>query len=127
MKNYETEVRERWGDTDAYREHTEKTKNYSKEKWTAANEGLMSVFAEFAVCKERGYAADSAEAKELAAKLQAHISENYYTCTVEIFAGLGMLYIADERFQQNIDKCGDGTAAFASAAIDAYCKGVMQK
>ena len=127
MKNYESEVRERWGDTDTYREHTEKTKNYSKKKWDAANEGLMAVFAEFAVCKDRGYTADSAETKELAAKLQTHISENYYTCTDEIFAGLGMMYVEDERFQQNIDKYGDGTAAFVSAAIDAYCKGVMRK
>ncbi len=33
MKNYSTEARARWGDTDAYREPTEKTKNYTKEKW----------------------------------------------------------------------------------------------
>lgn len=32
MKNYETEVHERWGNTDAYREHEQKTKNYTKEK-----------------------------------------------------------------------------------------------
>ena len=27
-KNYENEVRARWGNTDAYREHEKKTKNY---------------------------------------------------------------------------------------------------
>ena len=31
MKNYENEVRSRWGNTDAYREHEQKTKNYIKE------------------------------------------------------------------------------------------------
>ena len=34
--NYETEARSRWGNTDAYREHEQKTKNYTKEKWTEA-------------------------------------------------------------------------------------------
>ena len=67
MKNYEIEVRERWGKTDAYREHEQKTKNYTKEKWTEANDGLMAIFAEFAALKNNGVAADSAEAKALVA------------------------------------------------------------
>ena len=118
MKNYEIEVRERWGKTDAYREHEQKTKNYTKEKWTEANDGLMAIFAEFAALKNNGVAADSAEAKALVAKLQAHITENYYTCTDEILAGLGKMYVADERFKKNIDKCGEGTAEYASEAIE---------
>ena len=54
MKNYETEARERWGSTSAYREHEEKTKNYTKEKWTEAGDGLMAIFAEFVACKNSG-------------------------------------------------------------------------
>ena len=122
MKNYETEVRERYGQTAAYREHEQKTKNYTKEKWTEANDGLMAIFAEFAALKTSGASANSAEAQALVAKLQAHITENYYTCTDEILAGLGKMYVADERFKKNIDKYGDGTAEFASAAIEVYCR-----
>ena len=121
-KNYETEARARWGATSAYREHEKKTKNYTKDKWAEANEGLMAVFAEFAECKNSGSSADSDEAQALVAKLQAHITANYYTCTDEILAGLGKMYVCDERFQKNIDKHGEGTAAFAAAAIEAYCK-----
>ena len=62
------------------------------------------------------------EAQALVAKLQAHITENYYTCTDEILAGLGKMYVADERFKKNIDKYGDGTAEFASEAIAVYCR-----
>ena len=120
MKNYETEARSRWGNTDAYREHEQKTKNYSKEKWTEANDGLMAIFAEFAALKNNGVAADSAEAQALVAGLQAYITENYYTCTDEILAGLGKMYVADERFKKNIDKYGDGTAEFASEGIRIY-------
>ena len=70
--DYKTEVCERWGDTSAYREHEQKTKNYTKEKWAEANDGLMAIFAEFAVCKQSGAEADSNEAQALVAKLQTH-------------------------------------------------------
>ena len=122
MKNYETEARERYGNTTAYREHEQKTKNYTKEKWAEANVGLMDIFADFAVCKNSGASADSDETQELVAKLQVYITEHYYTCTDEILAGLGKMYIADERFKKNIDKYGEGTAKFVSAAIAVYCK-----
>ena len=114
---FEIEARERYGNTAAYREHEQKTKNYTKEKWAEANDGLMAIFAEFAACKNRGVSADSAEAQELVAKLQAHITANYYTCTDEILAGLGKMYVGDERFKKNIDKYSDGTAEFASETI----------
>ena len=119
---YLNETRERWGNTDAYREHQQKTKNYTKEKWVEANDGMMAIFAEFSVCKQSGASADSNEAQALVAKLQAHINANYYTCTDEILAGLGKMYVADERFKKNIDKYGDGTAVFASNAIEVYCR-----
>ena len=124
MKNYENEARSRWGNTDAYREHEQKTKNYTKEKWTEANDGLMAIFAEFAALKTSGATADSAEVQALVAKLQAHITENYYTCTDEILTGLGKMYVADERFKKNIDKYGKGTAEFAAEAIAVYCRKV---
>ena len=122
MKSYETEARERWGNTGAYREHEQKTKNYTKEKWAEANEGLMAIFAEFAACKDSGASADSTEVQELVAKLQEHITANYYTCTDEILAGLGKMYVADERFKKNIDKYGEGTAEFAAEGIRIYAE-----
>ena len=120
MKIYETETRERYGNTAAYKEHEQKTKNYTKEKWAEANDGLMAIFAEFAACKNSGASADSAEAQKLVAKLQTHITVNYYTCTDEILAGLGKMYVADERFKKNIDKYGEGTAEFAAEGIRIY-------
>ena len=114
---YEAEARERWGDTEAYCEHKQKTKGYTKERWSEANDGLMAIFAEFATCKANGSTPCSAEAQALVAKLQNHITDNYYTCTDEMLSGLGKMYVADERFKKNIDKNGDGTAEFAAEAI----------
>jgi hypothetical protein len=100
----------------------QKTKKYTKEKWEEANQGLRAIFADFAACKAHGTSPDSPEAQVLAAKLQAHITENYYTCTAEILTGLGQMYVADERFRSNIDKYGEGTAEFASEAIACFCE-----
>ena len=117
MNPYKLESRERWGDIAAYREHEQKTKNYTKEKWAEANDGLMAIFAEFAECKNNGYGVNSPELQSLVGKLQDYITQNYYTCTNEILASLGQMYVADERFKKNIDKYGEGTAEFASEGI----------
>ena len=120
--NYEVEARERWGNTDACREHEQKIKNYTKEKWTEINDGLMAIFAEFAEFKNDGYGVNAPEVQSLVVKLQEYITRNYYTCTDEILAGLGEMYVADERFEKNIDRYGEGTAEFASNAIAVFCQ-----
>ena len=122
MNNYDLEVKQRWGETAAYKEHAEKTANYTKDKWQEINDGLMTVLSKFAICMNDGYAADSKEAQALVKELQSYITENYYACTNEILAGLGQMYVADERFKNNIDKHTPGTAAFVSQAIAIYCE-----
>ena len=99
-----------------------KTAAYSADKWKKVHFALEEKLAEFTACKEKGLAPDSEEAQRLVKNWQAFITENYYTCTKEILAGLGELYIADQRFRENIDRHGDGTAQFMHDAIEAYCK-----
>lgn len=120
-KQYEVEAKQRWGKTQAYKEHEQKTADYTKDKWQEVNGGLMSVLAKFAECMNNGNPADSIEAQALVKELQAYITENYYTCTNEILAGLGQMYVADERFKNNIDNHTLGTAEFISEAIKVYC------
>ena len=119
---YKAEAQEKWGKTDAYKEHAEKTKGYSKEKWGGLAAGMDRIMADFAACMKNGEAPNCAEAQNLVKTLQNHITESYYPCTNEILAGLGQMYVADERFQNNIDKHADGTAAFICEAIEAYCR-----
>ena len=121
-KDYKNEARERWGNTDAYREYETKKKSYIEQKYDAVNVDMKVIFDEFFDCKISGKTVDSAEARALVVKLQTHITESYYTCTDEILAGLGKMYVADERFRQNIDKSGEGTAEFAAEAIAVYCR-----
>ena len=49
---YKAETLEKWGKTDAYREYDEKTKEYSRDKWQNVNDGLNTIFMDFALCKE---------------------------------------------------------------------------
>ena len=122
MRAFENEAKEKWGHTAAYKEHAQRTKNYSKEKWNDLAEGIERIIAEFALCMRNGNAPDSDEVQSLVKMLQNHITENYYHCTDEILAGLGQMYVADQRFKYNIDQNGDGTAAFICKAIEIYCK-----
>ena len=121
-KEYETEAKQRWGNTDAYKEAERKTASYSEEKMNDINAGLNAILAEFADALRSGISAESEEAEALVRKLQSYITENFYTCTNEILAGLGQMYVADERFKENIDKSGKGTAEFISSSIENFCR-----
>ncbi|MDO5559948.1 MAG: MerR family transcriptional regulator [Oscillospiraceae bacterium] len=118
---YEKEAKEKWGDTDAYKESSKKTAGYSKDKWNEVNAGMDALMAEFAQCMNNGVKPQDNEAQELVSRWQAFITDNYYSCTKEVLAGLGQMYTSDERFMKNIDSHSTGTAEFMSAAIAEYC------
>lgn len=122
FQKHKAEVKEKWGNTDAYKEYEEKTKSYSSDKQNSLTDEMNRIFSEVAVCLKNGNTPDSDEAQNLVKTLQNHITENYYNCTNEILAGLGMMYVAEERFRNNIDKHASGTAEFISKAIKIYCK-----
>jgi len=119
-KQYGAEAEERWGNTDAFKESKKKTEGYSKEQWSATMEESNLIFKSFA--ENRANDASSPEVQQLVADWKAFITKSYYNCTNEILAGLGEMYVADERFTANIDKFGDGTAKFMSDAIKIYCR-----
>ena len=119
---YIDEVKEKWGNTEAYKEEVLKTKDYSKEKFDNLEIEMNNIFAEFASCMNNGNDVNEEVVQSLVKKLQNHITENYYNCTNDIFAGLGQMYVMEERFKNNIDKYAEGTAEFVSKAIALYCK-----
>lgn len=121
MNKYYNEAREKWGETKAFKESEEKSKNRTAEEEKSLGGDMMNILKEF-----RGIlnlSPDSSEAQRLVQKLQSFITENYYNCTSEILAGLGQMYVYDERFKNNIDSVGgEGTAEFVNKAIEIYCK-----
>lgn len=118
--NYEKQAQERWGDTPAYQEYKEKSSGRSNADNKNIQEGLMNIFSEFSALE---CAPADESAQELVSKLQSYITDNFYTCTDEILAGLGKMYVADSEFKNNIDRyAGEGAAEFVSKAIEVYTK-----
>lgn len=114
IQNYADEAKQRWGNTEAYREYEQRDHKND----TAFGAEIMQIFVKFNSIMEKG--SQSEEAFALVKELQNYITDHFYTCTDAIMAGLGQMYVADSRFQNNIDKAaGEGTAQFVSDAIAA--------
>lgn len=118
-KKYAKEVKERWGSYDAYIESEKKTSNYGKEQWQEINNEGKEILKAFADNMDK--TPDSKEVQELVKEWQCFITERFYNCTNEILQCLGLMYVGDERFKENIDSNGEGTAEFISKAIEIYC------
>lgn len=116
---YEEEARERWGDSDPYKQSAQRTAQYTKQDWEAISAEADAINDRFLALMAAGTPPSDAEAMEVAEAHRGHISKWFYDCSKEIHAGLGEMYVADERFTANIDKAGEGLAAYMSAAIAA--------
>ncbi len=116
LEQYAAEVKERWGNTDAYQESAQRPAAEQKD----AAAGLMAQFARMGRLRTGDPAGQ--EAQDAVRELQEFITKHFYTCTPEILAGLGQMYTADDRFRASIDAAGgEGTADFAGKAITVYC------
>ncbi|MBQ3403945.1 MAG: MerR family transcriptional regulator [Oscillospiraceae bacterium] len=117
FEQYRAEVKKRWGETEAYAQYVEKSRGRRGEKQNEMLVGMDEILGKFALCMKSGDSPDSGSAQELVKELQGFISANFYDCTDQILAGLGEMYVADERFRENIDRHGQGTAQYISRAI----------
>ena len=119
IDEYAAQAKDSWGKTDAWKEYEQKSAGRSREEEIILGERMMAIFAEFGQVIDKG--PESEEAQMLVKKLQNYITENFYTCTDEILESLGLMYAGGGDMTANIDKMGgEGTAAFANEAIEAY-------
>lgn len=116
---YADEAKARWGETDAYAQSEARTGAYGAGDWAAIQAGMDERMAAFAAVRD--LAPDDARVQALVSDWQRYITDHFYSCTDEILEGLGQMYEADERFRQNIDRHGEGTASCMARAIAAYC------
>ncbi len=119
---FKQEVTLRWGKTVAFLEYENKTSAYSIDDWSNVKNGLNTIIIKFNNALKSGYKPTSPGVITLVEKLQSFITQTQYTCTNEILASLGEMYVADDRFKNNINKAGGGTAEFINEAIKEYCK-----
>ena len=117
-KQYADETKARWGNTQAYAESEKRTAKYSKADWHQIQSGMTRLFDAFAAVRDLD--PEDARVQALVKDWQQYITDHFYACTDEILAGLGQMYVCDERFKANIDQSGEGTAACMSRAIEVY-------
>jgi len=113
------EAEERWGGTDAFAESARRTAAYTPADWKRQRAETDAIYQELLALLANGIPADSPAAAALVDAHRASITKWFYDCTPEIHAGLGAMYVADERFRSNINASGDGLAEYLSAAIEA--------
>jgi DNA-binding transcriptional MerR regulator len=116
---YADEVEERWGDTDAFRESRRRTSGYGKDDWVRIKAEGEDVERRFAEALRAGVPADSAQAMDVAEAHRQHISRWFYDCPPEMHAGLGRMYVEDERFTAHYEQIAPGLAQYVSTAVQA--------
>ena len=116
---YEAEAEERWGDTEAWQESQRRTRGYTKEDWLRVKAEGEDVERRFAEALRDGVPADSERAMDLAEEHRQQISRNFYDCGPEMHAGLGRMYVEDERFTAYYERIAPGLAQYVSTAVQA--------
>ena len=114
---YEDEARERWGETDAFKQSQDRAKRYSKADWTGIQSEMDRLNGLLVNAMNAGTPATSQAVMALAEEHRQHISRWFYDCSHEMHRGLGAMYVDDLRFTANIDKTAPGLAAYLREAI----------
>lgn len=117
---YAKSTKEQWGKTKEYQEFVEKSKYWTEETEKDLVNNMMLQLAKFHKLKD--LPPEDEKVLKLVKELQDYISEHFYQCSDKILSCLGKMYGGGGDFTTNIDyTCGEGTADFAAAAIEAYC------
>ncbi len=125
QEQYAEETKHKYGHTEAYRESQKKASSFKKEDWAAISARGDEIYQELAGLMDLDPA--DPQVQQAIGAWRSHISDNFYQCTLEIFRGLGDLYVQDERFTANIDKTKPGLARFMSEAMHLYCDSIEKK
>lgn len=119
IEQYKKEVKELYGNTTAFKEYEEKTKNHKENDFKRIQSEMNKKLESIAIHMAKGF--DSKEVQGALHEYREYINTNFYSCTLDIFRGLGELYTSDKRFTSNIDGIKTGLSEFLKRAITFYC------
>ncbi len=114
---YAEETKERWSETDAYKESNRRTSKYTKADWLEIQQDGQRHLDAFAEAFRAGLPADSEPAMAAAEMHRLHIDQWFYPCSYDMQTGLASMYIADPRFQEHYDNIEVGLAQYVHDAI----------
>lgn len=116
---YEEEAKQRWGESNAYKESARRTARYGKKEWQQIKAEGEALNQDLARAMAAGIKPADRQAMDLAERHRQYISRWFYDCGYQIHRGLGDMYVADERFTQTYDRVSPGLAAYLRQAIHA--------
>ncbi len=116
-EEYQVEARERWGDTEEWKQSQARTARYTKSDWQAIKAEGDAVNDAFVAAKRSGAAPDSPAALAAAAAHGRHIEDRFYDLSPEMHRCLAQMYVGDERFTKHYDDLEPGLAQYVHDAI----------
>ena len=116
MENNDREVRQRWGNTKAYRQY--KKKSHTPEQIEHAKTQQNQIYQDLFELMSKDVSEPVVQQKIHEARMLIH--NTWYDCDIIMFGQLGELYQDDERYRKNIDKNREGLTEFLCQAISYY-------
>ena len=114
---YANEAKEKWGDTDAYKESQKRLASYSKDEIATAQLAMQNATNQVLTAMLAGLPANSEPAMAGAEAHRKSISDYWYECSFEIHKGLATMYLADPRFTAHYENQQVGLAKYIHDAI----------
>jgi DNA-binding transcriptional MerR regulator len=115
---YAEEAKQRWGTTGAYAESQRRTSKYTKEDWKRIQNEGAQIDADMAALMDQKVT--DPEVQDVVRRKHEHLNHNFYTCSVEMLAGLSKMWVSDARFTATYDKIRPGLAQFWHDAVQVY-------
>jgi len=118
-ESYKREARERWGQTDAYKQSVERTKNWTKKDYKAVEQKGKEIVLKIVENREKGVT--SPEVQE---QIEKHFQQIqiFYDCSYQMYSQLGQMYVDDPRFYAHYEKFSPGLAVFMRDSIEYFCE-----
>jgi DNA-binding transcriptional MerR regulator len=110
---------ERWGETEAFKQSQGRVARMTKEQWKEVRAEGEAVDGDAAEALARGSAPDSPQVESIMERKFRHLC-HFYEPSLEMFEGLGRMYVEDPRFRAHYEERRPGLAEFMRAAMAAY-------
>lgn len=118
---HETEVKSRWGDSDAYATSQKRAHGRSKDDWEALSQQQVDLVKPLIDLFTAGVSVEDERVQTAVEANHVFITDHFYDCSLDMFSGLGQMYVADARFTAFYDKYAPGLAVYYNDAIQHYC------
>jgi DNA-binding transcriptional MerR regulator len=117
LEEYTDEAKQRWGDTDAWKQSNRRTAAYTKADWVTIKGEADANIREFAEALRAGEPASGTVAMDLAEAHRQHLSRWFYDCGYGMHRGLAEMYVADPRYAATYDEIAPGFSRYVHDAM----------